>query len=428
MACLLVPKKPKEWLYATLLHNIGWDLADDCGSFLVEDGTVQTVNLKEVDKAMRRVKVGKGHPSEILAGLSRGIARVSQARKALRKKDEDAGCKDPQVEHHLNALMTASKIAFRETTPVRLAKPPKAELPTLPKSIFPLPKGKSKTKVAARSGIDSDFDVLNARTDCGWVQGTFKKFVPRDAAPYVIRWSTKPPSESNVTAKTMKEIHKDYQFCADNQIFDGIVGKELLWPTSKEGCKVYLRYVKVLRCLPCTPPRPYVVSYRDGTTMTITGQDLDRATTRHDNILQDKEVPTDFSVNAPTTKFQLFHINAAAQEKGTYREYASDFSTTSSDSAGDQPNLSSSAHVRGVAKNRGRRIPSTFPATEDEGKDRSTDDDEMMVGEDEDGNVPRTQNVDRKDGESAGSTDDNIPVHDKIVPPTPQQINGFNGR
>jgi hypothetical protein len=30
MTCLLVPKKPKEWLYATLLHNIGWDLADDC--------------------------------------------------------------------------------------------------------------------------------------------------------------------------------------------------------------------------------------------------------------------------------------------------------------------------------------------------------------------------------------------------------------
>lgn len=162
--------------------------------------------------------------------------------------------------------------------------------------------------------------------------------------------------------------------------------------------------------------------------MTITGQDLDRATTRHDNILQDKEVPTDFSLNAPTTTFQLFHINAAAQEKGTYREYASDFSTTSSESAGDQPNLSSKSHVRGVAKNRGRRIPSTFPATEDEGKDRTTDDDEMMVGEGEDGNVPRTHDVDRKDGESAGSTDDNIPVHDKIVPPTPQQINGFNGR
>ncbi len=55
-ACFLVPNKPRKWLYGMLLHDIGWYIASDFGAFFMEDGSVQTVNITLIDKAVDRVK------------------------------------------------------------------------------------------------------------------------------------------------------------------------------------------------------------------------------------------------------------------------------------------------------------------------------------------------------------------------------------
>ncbi len=141
----------------------------------------------------------------------------------------------------------------------------------------------------------------------------------------------------------MKIFHRNYEFCADNDIFGGIVENEILWPLLKTGCYPRLRYVKGIRCLPDPPkPRLFVLSFRDGATMQVTGQILDRAQTRHNDILQDKEVLNDFTT--PAARYITFltgHITEAENEKGTYltakpegtasTRYGDDFLSTSSE-------------------------------------------------------------------------------------------------
>jgi hypothetical protein len=79
----------------------------------------------------------------------------------------------------------------------------------------------------------------------------------------------------------------------------------------------YLRYVKIIRLRPDPPkPRLYEVSFRDSSTKELSATAVDRAVTRHANILKGVEVPTDFdSYEARLVKFQDLHINAAALEK-----------------------------------------------------------------------------------------------------------------
>jgi hypothetical protein len=46
-----------KWFYGVLLHNIiGWLTEDDCGTFLLEDGHVETYNIKLVDAATLRLQ------------------------------------------------------------------------------------------------------------------------------------------------------------------------------------------------------------------------------------------------------------------------------------------------------------------------------------------------------------------------------------
>jgi hypothetical protein len=150
----------------------------------------------------------------------------------LRKKDAAASAPNPDDEELLFQLMKVSVEDFRKQqslkhVPTRLAREQRAN----PKSIFPVPskKTKTKTKVAACSGPGADLNILQDPTDCGWVEGFYKKYNPSDAAPYVIRWKTKPPVESAVNAATMKSLHANYFFCAQNEIFGGIVGREIFW-------------------------------------------------------------------------------------------------------------------------------------------------------------------------------------------------------
>jgi hypothetical protein len=214
-ACFTIPNKPRKYIYGQLLHNITWLAAEDCGSFIMEDMTVRTVDIKTVDAAIERTKVRKGPPSEYVEGLRKGKENIRWARAELRKKDAAGNAPNPNDEELLFALMNGCMKAFREHKSLKKV-PSRVERakPTLPKSCFPLPskKSKSKTKVASRSGSGADLHILKDPTDCGWVQGLFKKYNPRDLAPYVIRWQTKPPVESPVTAATIKNLHDNYFF------------------------------------------------------------------------------------------------------------------------------------------------------------------------------------------------------------------------
>ncbi len=140
---------------------------------------------------------------------------IKLARAQLRKKDAEGNAPNPEDEELLYALMKVSVEDFRKLLTVRKVKPPvQREKPALPKSCFPLPskKSKSKTRVASCSGPGADLHSLQDPTDCGWVQGVYKKYNPRDAAPYVIRWQTLPPHETAVTAAKMKLLHANFFF------------------------------------------------------------------------------------------------------------------------------------------------------------------------------------------------------------------------
>jgi hypothetical protein len=49
--CFLVPFKRDKWFFGRLQHNISWFVEDDCGTFLLDDGTVRTFSVKDVDAA-----------------------------------------------------------------------------------------------------------------------------------------------------------------------------------------------------------------------------------------------------------------------------------------------------------------------------------------------------------------------------------------
>jgi hypothetical protein len=74
-ACFTIPNT-RKFIYGQLLHDITWLAAEDCGSFLMENMTVRTVDIKTVDAAVARTKVLKGPPSEYVQGLKQGKERI----------------------------------------------------------------------------------------------------------------------------------------------------------------------------------------------------------------------------------------------------------------------------------------------------------------------------------------------------------------
>jgi hypothetical protein len=96
-ACFTIPNKPRKFVYGQLLHNITWLEAENHGSFLMENSTVSTVDIKTVDAAVARTKVLKGHPSEYVQGLENGKMKIKLARAQLRLKDAEANA--PHMEN-----------------------------------------------------------------------------------------------------------------------------------------------------------------------------------------------------------------------------------------------------------------------------------------------------------------------------------------
>ena len=147
-----------------------------------------------------------------------------------------------------------------------------------------------------------------------------------------------------VSEKVIRLLVSNYKYCDENDIFKGIVGKELLWVCKGGGFR--LRFVKVL-AFPTKGTRLYQLAFRDGKTMELRPEDLDRAFVRHERILKLEPVVTNLTEGVTSQAlFNLAHMNAAHKEKAMYPPtrstyklsamYGSDFSSSSShDGDGD---------------------------------------------------------------------------------------------
>jgi hypothetical protein len=56
--CFVVPKSKNQMIYGYLHQNIGFLDEDDCGTFVMEDGTMDTFPLRVIDAATLRLLKG----------------------------------------------------------------------------------------------------------------------------------------------------------------------------------------------------------------------------------------------------------------------------------------------------------------------------------------------------------------------------------
>jgi hypothetical protein len=299
----------------------------------MSDGTCNTYPLRLIREAIIRLIKGDPQWSAFKRGFPHGKAQLKEEELRIRTQVGDKGPEDGDV--RMQTLIAESVAKYMLTVRAVVPKPPK---PTVQRSIYPT---KPKTKIASPSGHQAELKELTSPTPCGWVQGVLKKFVNTDKAPYRIRWNTKPAVEMQVTVQTIRQLVYNYKWCEEQSIFDGIVGREMLWVAKKAGCKEYLRYVKVL-AFAKLGSRLYLLAYRDGSTFEIRPEDLDRADARHTKIENGVAVFDDFDAEkSKLITFQQFHINAAQKENVFYpagkspflgsKNHGSDFSPTSSD-------------------------------------------------------------------------------------------------
>ncbi len=239
----------------------------------------------------------------------------------------------------LQLLIEVSIALYRATLPPKPVKAVTKQKPIPPKSFFPHPKSQV-TRIASPSGPDAELPQLKEPTLCGWHQGQLKKYLPKESNPYVIRWAVKPAIEMQVSEKIIRQLVINYKYCDENDIFKGIVGKELLWVVRNKAANYSLRFVKVLR-FPTKGSRLFELAFHDGNTMEITPEDLDRAFVRDERIRNGKAVITNFTDLCPTeVSYTLAHMNNAEQEKVKYpisrsvnnpsKDYGSDFSSSPS--------------------------------------------------------------------------------------------------
>jgi hypothetical protein len=113
-ACFTIPNKARKVIYGQLLHNITWLEAENYGSFIMEDMSVRTVDIKTVGAAVARTKVLKGPPSDYVQGLEQGKMNIKLARARLRKKDAEGNAPNPEDEELLYALMKVSVEDYRK--------------------------------------------------------------------------------------------------------------------------------------------------------------------------------------------------------------------------------------------------------------------------------------------------------------------------
>ena len=308
--CFLVPKKKDQLIYGYLDHNIGFSNEEDCGTFVMEDGTMETFPLRIIDAATLRLLKGDKHFCPCHLGFDAAKAR-------LRRVDFNLRTAHPDDWQLMRAALAAESVRnYRVNNPLKIPPVPKGKKPK--RSVLAYPK---KSRVAARAGTCAPFGVLEPWTPCGWWSGTITRHDTSNVAhPYVIKFLTKPkPVEVRVSEPVVKALVWNYKYCDQHCIFKGIVGQELLWPCFSPKLKTpILRFTKVLELNRAT--QLYKLSYRDGETFELSGPLLDRATTREEHLLSGDEVSIDVAEGEPSLyKFTDAHIKEAKSEQGRYK-------------------------------------------------------------------------------------------------------------
>ena len=308
--CFVVPKKKDKMKYGYLHHNIGFTNEDDCGTFVMEDGTMETYGMRIVDAATLRLLKGDPIYCPCHPGFVAAKVRLQEVDLKLRSDHPD----DWQ---QIRAAMQAESLRkYRVNNPVKIAKLPKQVKAKPP--VFAYAK---KTPVAGRCGTSAPFTVLEPWTACGWWAGTIMRVETKNLLqPYVIKFYTKPkPVQVRVSEPVVKALVRNYQWCEQHCIFQGIVGQELLWPTlSPNSQTVILRFTKVLELNRLT--QLYKLSFRDAETFELSGPLLDRATTQEEHIRSGVEVSLEVVQGVPgLAKFSPAQIQSARSEQGRYK-------------------------------------------------------------------------------------------------------------
>ena len=376
--CFSVPRKKEQWIYGYLHHNIGLDPSEDCGTFVMEDGTLDTFPLRIVDAATLRLLKGDKFHSPCHQGFDAAKARIQKMDFAFRSAHPE-DWKQLRAELHDQSLRK-----YRETYPLKTPKEKARPKPKPAKASFPI-----KTPVAARSGSKAPFAELETWTACGWWVGSLVRFEPKNTEkPYVIKFSTKPKSATvRVSEPVVKQLSLNYQYCDEHCIFQGIVGLELLWPTLSPNNTGVLRFTKVLELNRIT--QLYTLSFRDGKTFDLSGPMLDRATTRDEHIKAGTEVSLEVNEGEPSlVVFSEALIKQAKAEQGRYKllgpvmsrgrkgtgQYGSDFSSetesSGEESDSDDESQASTASSRAAdlakKKSRGSLGGTTIEGTQDD--------------------------------------------------------------
>ena len=358
--CFVGRKKKDQLVYGYLHHNIGFTSEEDCGTFVMEDGTMETFSLRIVDAATLRLLKGDKHFCPCHQGFE-------AAKDRLRKVDAQLIETNPNDWQQIRAVMQAESIRkYRLTNPLKIARPPPVQKPKPPVLLYA-----KKTLVAARAGTFAPFTVLEPWTACGWWGGSIVRVESTNLLqPYVIRFSTKPkPVQVRVSEPIVRALVWNYEYCDQHCIFQGIVGQELLWPClSPQLNTVSLRLTKVLELNRLT--QLYKLSFRDGQLFEITGPVLDRATTREEHIRNGEEVSVDVKEGEPSlVRFTQAHIDQACREQGRYKmtgpqmtkgtnatkkdgtESSADGLSTSDESESDEESASDEASDASTASN-----------------------------------------------------------------------------
>jgi hypothetical protein len=316
-ASLLVAGNTKKSNYGQLLHNIGWLQPDDYGIFLLDDGTVKAYKIREVDAATDRIVHGVYETSTYKQGLEYGKHRIKIVRQNI--FNGPGGGDKEQTNRVLKQLMDEALLEFRAGQP-----PPRTKYPT---SIVKLTKNK-KPKIASPTGSAAVYPELRFEIDCGWCAGKIVQFNKANEHPYLLKWDTNPPSQTEVKEADVMGLLQNYKFCKDRLILNGVVGRELLWPclpvgVNRDSKLDYLKCVKVMSYTPVSSL--YALSFRTGNVFYLTPEDVDKATERDEAIRQLEPVHIDFNLkDTPLVRFKQVDINNASLELACYKRVGRD--------------------------------------------------------------------------------------------------------
>ncbi len=239
----------------------------------------------------------------------------------------------------LGLMQNESYRVFREKNPIPVPKPKKA-----PRQA---PRYRVGACVAAEAGPHSDFlPALAEETLSGWCSGKLhstKSGCPHQ--PNIIRWATKPVTNTRVSESTLARLVRDYNNCVMNHVFNGIVGTIMFWACKDDKHRDHLRQVRAMSYN--TGARMYTLNFKDGMSFKVSPEHLDFGAQQSEHLTKgEMDVPVDYRIHP--LRFVTFtpeHMEQAEKELGNFKTkspFGSDFSA--SESGSDNSDVGDTTH------------------------------------------------------------------------------------